>query len=159
MVLRLSSESGISPEWIVQRRWIGRWTHVSNAWRRETNEDEGFNGKQAAHAFVGTLILAISAGTAGSARAQYTAYDLGTLGGSNSFAYGINGAGTIVGAANLSGNQEEDAFSYSDGVINDLGTLGGGEAPPSASTPAGTIVGESTTGGGAEITLSWTAAG
>jgi uncharacterized membrane protein len=51
---------------------------------------------------VGSLILATVLTAAPVACAQYSAYDLGTLGGLTSFAYGINSGGTIVGSATTS---------------------------------------------------------
>jgi probable HAF family extracellular repeat protein len=50
--------------------------------------------------------------------------DLGTLGGPNSVAYGINDNGQVVGHADGSDGQEH-AFLYSGGTMQDLGLLGG----------------------------------
>jgi probable HAF family extracellular repeat protein len=52
--------------------------------------------------------------------------DLGTLGGSYSWAYGVNDAGQVVGESYLAGNLELHAFVWSatTGMV-DLGTLGG----------------------------------
>lgn len=49
---------------------------------------------------------------------------LGTLGGLNSYATGINNDGEVIGYASLS-NGYEHAFSSLAGVLTDLGTLGG----------------------------------
>jgi probable HAF family extracellular repeat protein len=56
----------------------------------------------------------------------YNIIDLGTLGGTNSYAYGINSAGHVVGGAQLAGDGSGHAFLYS-GVLppTDLGTLPG----------------------------------
>ena len=55
---------------------------------------------------------------------QYEIIDLGTLGGSRSWARGINDSGQIVGESyDSSGNGH--AFSYFGGTMTDLGTLGG----------------------------------
>ena len=52
--------------------------------------------------------------------------DLGTLGGSSSFAYGINNAGQVVGQAHLPGDSQSHAFRYSvAGGMVDLGIIGG----------------------------------
>jgi probable HAF family extracellular repeat protein len=50
--------------------------------------------------------------------------DLGTLGGLDSHAHGINDLGHIVGSS-LTSSGEEHAFVYINGVMTDLGTLGG----------------------------------
>jgi probable HAF family extracellular repeat protein len=50
---------------------------------------------------------------------------LGTLGGSSSYGYGINNAGTVAGASYLAGDLTYPAVTYSGGAITDLGTLGG----------------------------------
>jgi probable HAF family extracellular repeat protein len=51
--------------------------------------------------------------------------DLGTLGGGQSQAIGINDSGQVVGGSEISGNTEFHAFLYSSGTMTDLGTLGG----------------------------------
>lgn len=52
-----------------------------------------------------------------------TLVDLQTLGGLNSFAYGINDAGVAVGSSEIAGNNALHAFVYSGGVMRDLNTL------------------------------------
>jgi probable HAF family extracellular repeat protein len=51
-----------------------------------------------------------------------TTTDLGTLGGSNSWAYGINSAGEIVGDANTATGPDH-AYVYKNGTIIDLNSL------------------------------------
>ena len=72
------------------------------------------------------------------------AFDLGTLGGKNSTAYGVNSAGVVVGEAdrNLVNQLQSTAFVYENGAMYDLfaGTgWSGGSA--SAINDAGQIVG------------------
>src|SRR5215204_2010392 len=55
----------------------------------------------------------------------YKVQDLGTLGGSHSWASAINDPGQVVGYSNLAGDQNYHAFLYKDGKMTDLGTLGG----------------------------------
>jgi probable HAF family extracellular repeat protein len=59
------------------------------------------------------------------AAAQYSAVDLGTLGGVFSVAHDINKRGQIVGRASLNTGAQH-AFLWEDGVMRDLGTLPGG---------------------------------
>jgi probable HAF family extracellular repeat protein len=74
--------------------------------------------------------------------------DLGTLGGSQSAACGINDAGLVVGwAFNLSGRQR--AFSYDGTILHDLGTIPSGDFSQAfAVNQSGQVVGRagSTTG-------------
>jgi len=73
-----------------------------------------------------------------------TTVSLGSLGGSSSYASGINDSGVVVGLLST-----QRAFSYQNGTITDLGILGNG---PMASSGAlsvnnsGQVVGHSTTG-------------
>ena len=57
---------------------------------------------------------------------SYTIKDLGTLGGDQSYAYGINNSGQIVGASQITGDTATHAFLYSGGTMQDLGTLASG---------------------------------
>jgi probable HAF family extracellular repeat protein len=51
--------------------------------------------------------------------------DLGTLGGGDSYATGINNAGLIVGKSMIGNFVDSHAFIYSNGTMTDLGTLPG----------------------------------
>jgi len=74
---------------------------------------------------------------------RYTVTSLGTLGGNNSFAQGINNRGEVVGVAETPDTDPNcdcpiiHAFLWNKGILHDLGTLGGvtaGRAWP-GSTP------------------------
>ena len=54
-----------------------------------------------------------------------TIIDLGTLGGSNSSARGVNDAGQVVGLSYVPGLSEQHAFVWQNGVMTDLGGFGG----------------------------------
>ncbi len=69
--------------------------------------------------------------------------DLGTLGGTNSWAYDINDSGTIVGYSQVKGDKAIHAFVWQDGAMKDLGTLGGNNSYAEAINNDGTIVGAS----------------
>lgn len=71
--------------------------------------------------------------------------DLGTLGGFNSTAYGINKAGQIVGDSDITGNSAFHAVLFSGTGSNniDLGTLGGMNSHAYAINNYGEIVGNS----------------
>ena len=79
--------------------------------------------------------------------ASYTVTDLGTLGGSRSFASGINDSGQIVGHSELAGNAVVRPFLYSNGSMTDLGTLGGSIGYAYAINNSGQVVGTSYTAG------------
>lgn len=49
--------------------------------------------------------------------------DLGTLGGAQSTASGVNAAGTVVGYSSISGSRNQRAFIWTNGVMTDLGAL------------------------------------
>ena len=56
---------------------------------------------------------------------SYTVTDLGTLGGTLSYAMGINNKGWVEGFSNLKGKGGQHAFVWRRGAMTDLGTLGG----------------------------------
>jgi probable HAF family extracellular repeat protein len=73
-------------------------------------------------------------------------YDLGTLGGNESEAYGMDSSGQVVGQSNVAGNASHHAFLYSGipgagGQMHDLGTLGGSTSKAAAINERGQIVG------------------
>jgi len=71
-----------------------------------------------------------------------TMQDLGTLGGSSSWARGINESGEIVGWADTAGDAQH-AFIYSGGSMQDLGTLGGVMSVAYSINNSGQVVGYS----------------
>lgn len=78
---------------------------------------------------------------------EYEIIDLGTLGGSESTAYGINEYGQIVGGAETASSQTR-AFIWEDGVMSDLGTLGGNMSEAFGLNDNGQIVGRSVNASG-----------
>jgi probable HAF family extracellular repeat protein len=56
---------------------------------------------------------------------HYRVIDLGTLGGTFSFATGISNNGLVDGFSNLMGDMNQHAFLWRDDIMNDLGTFGG----------------------------------
>jgi probable HAF family extracellular repeat protein len=53
--------------------------------------------------------------------------DLGTFGGADSAATGINDAGVVVGSANAANKTSIEPFVYSGGQMQRVGSLGGGD--------------------------------
>ena len=80
---------------------------------------------------------------------RYTVIDLGTLGGNNSFAQGINNRGEVVGIAETPDTDPNcecpiiHAFLWDKGILHDLGTLGGRNsgAGMAGINPEGQVVG------------------
>ena len=99
-------------------------------------------------ALAATLLLATPGGAslhrAHPAHAQYMVVDLGTLGGTTSFATGINRSGSVVGYAATAGDAAAHAFLWRHGVMIDLGVLPGGtNSRANAINDRGQIVGSS----------------
>ncbi|HEX3743412.1 MAG TPA: hypothetical protein VHW09_05770 [Bryobacteraceae bacterium] len=80
--------------------------------------------------------------------------DLGTLGGRNSAAFGLNGAGQIVGTAQTARGTWH-AFLFSGGTMADLGTLGGAESEANAIDSRGLIAGWATNTVGEKHAFLW----
>ena len=72
--------------------------------------------------FLAVLLLVGASGRFVSAQTVYTITDLGSLGG-NSFAYGVNDHGDVVGESQLAGNVVHRAVLWRNGTMIDLGTL------------------------------------
>lgn len=80
--------------------------------------------------------------------------DLGTLGGLNSWARGINNAGVIVGEADTAAAYVH-AFKWENGTMTDLGTLGGKYSSASAINEDGIIVGWAEDARGVRRAVAW----
>ncbi|MHB8256939.1 MAG: lipase/acyltransferase domain-containing protein [Acidiferrobacterales bacterium] len=93
--------------------------------------------------FAAVLFGAISISWA----AEYTVTDLGTLGGTVSYAFGINNNGQVVGYAFTADNATAHAFLYSNGTMTDLGALGGTWSQASGINNSGQVVGGAYTDG------------
>lgn len=89
------------------------------------------------------VLLAMQAGPMAQAQgpkpATYTVIDIGTLGGTNSFAYSNNDAGFVAGGANTAGQNDlvaQTGFLWYGGQPINLGTLGGAACPGCSSQGA-----------------------
>src|SRR5450631_3693211 len=89
---------------------------------------------------VGFLCLLLPLAARG--QTKYNVRDLGTLGGSNSTAYGINDFGQVVGQSNISGDATGHAFLYSGGHMLDL-TPGGSNSAAYGINDFGQVIGQS----------------
>jgi probable HAF family extracellular repeat protein len=88
--------------------------------------------------------------------ASGTMYDLLTLGGTNSYAYGINATGQVTGASDKTGDSKTHTFLWkpstpngASGTMYNLGSLGGRESNGSAINASGQVAGSSLTNGDA----------
>ena len=79
---------------------------------------------------MGALALTVPLAAQEQPQTHYTVQDLGTLGGTFSWAYGINNKGSISGMSLLSGDTAMRAFLWRKGQMTDLGTLGGFNSSP-----------------------------
>lgn len=87
---------------------------------------------------------------------QGTMMDLGTLGGGQSWAMGINDRGQVVGGA-LTALGTRRAFLHERGTMLSLGTLGGNDSVATAINERGQVVGYSTIANGALHAFFWEA--
>lgn len=82
-----------------------------------------------------SILAALLLAAAPAAAQSYDVVDLGTLGGANSIAYGVNEAGAVAGQASRA-NGEVRGFLWVDGVMLNLGTLPTGAASTAADVNA-----------------------
>ena len=88
--------------------------------------------------------------------ATYRATDLGTLGGTTSYAYAVSADGGVVVGYNLTATGHTRAFMHQNGAMTDLGTLGGPSSyARGVSADGGTVVGYSTDAGGRQRAFSY----
>jgi len=85
----------------------------------------------------------------------YTITDLGTLGGAQSRAFGIDNCGGVVGDSWPAGSGTNHPFFWSNGQSTDLGTFGGGSGTASALNGFGFAVGNASTATGEVHAFLW----
>jgi probable HAF family extracellular repeat protein len=85
---------------------------------------------------------------------------LGTLGGDDSIAFGVNVAGQVVGQANASAGAPDQAFLWTkSGGMIDLGNLGGASSAANAINSSGQVAGQSYLSNGFAHAFLWTQSG
>jgi probable HAF family extracellular repeat protein len=114
------------------------------------------------HCIIVLSALALSV-TAAAHAASYTVIDLGTLGGTESFASGLNASGQVAGASYTTADVAYHTFLWkpttpngASGTKTDLGTLGGTDSFGNGLNAGGQVAGESdTTGDAATHAFLW----
>lgn len=95
--------------------------------------------------FLAILVAACVVSSVGSAAADapaYTLFDLGTLGGTSSYATGLSFSTQVAGYSHVTDNAGQQAFiTGSDGQMRSLGTLGGTNSSAFAINSSGRIAG------------------
>ena len=81
--------------------------------------------------------------------------DIGTLGGSCTFTYGLNNKGQVVGQSTTAGDLTSHPFLWGRGTITDLGTLGGTYGWANWINETGEIVGTASPDSQSLIAFSW----
>jgi probable HAF family extracellular repeat protein len=105
------------------------------------------------------LVLVLALAAPAGAAPQYRLTDLGTLGGSNSQAFGLNDRGQVVGYAQTD-SYEGHAFLWSPGGgMQDLGALGGSYSRAYAINNQGQVVGSAQLGDENTHAFLWTPGG
>ncbi len=99
------------------------------------------------HQLLFALLLPLAPVAGVKATTNYTFTDLGTLGGSYSYGFGINSSGQVTGSSAITGSSPEHAFVTSGGVMTDLGTLGGTSSGGYAINNSGQVTGYADTSG------------
>ncbi|MCP5157108.1 MAG: hypothetical protein H6983_23220 [Ectothiorhodospiraceae bacterium] len=150
-----------------RRGFLGDASGVIDQWVLPTGTDSDGWDINASGQVVGWSSLVVPGGGIerhAVLRAGGTVTDLGTLGGSSSFAISINDAGTIAGYSTIACATppfcDQHAFVGSVGGLTDLGTLGGATSRAFAINASGQVVGEAALASGTEShAFLWDAAG
>jgi probable HAF family extracellular repeat protein len=104
-------------------------------------------GKNGVRIIFMLFVLAIVPMWSGSANADWTIADLGTLAtGTRSQANSINDAGQVVGYSTTSGTSASHAFLWSNGTLHDIETSGYTNSYAQGINSSGTVVGYTTPG-------------
>src|SRR5439155_8191242 len=128
-----------------QKYDLGTLSNNADSWGQAINNSGrvvGYGGTSSSgdHAFV--WVPTVTNGTSGKMT------DIGTLGGSSSYAWSINDNNAIVGSSNTAGDVGFHAFRYLAGSKTDLGTFGGTYSEAFDINLAGDIVGTASDSGG-----------
>src|SRR5438094_161732 len=106
------------------------------------------------HAGLAALV-ALGGASAHAAEPRYGFRDLGDLGGSQSWAFGINKSGEVVGSSDTMGPRAERAFRWSGAGVRNLGALGGRSSNVYGINDAGEVVGAAEMADGGSHAFLW----
>ena len=116
----------------------------------------GMRGAVSVVSFLTVMVTILAFAHPASASLTITVTDLGTLGGTESSALGINNVGQVVGdSSTATSGIVPHPFLWQNGAMTDLGTLGGSRGEAFAINDAGQVVGDSTTASGVRHAFLW----
>src|SRR5690242_5408707 len=100
---------------------------AANACKRPPNEDKLLVLRTSLKYYLLLVFLLAGIDVAPLFGSSWTLIDLGTLGGSETFADSINDLGQVVGTSRLVNDDDSHAFFYANGVMQDISPINSGD--------------------------------